>query len=46
MDFLWVNARIRDAAHPEEMLPPGDKVLCDVPCSGLGIILQKAGDSL
>ena len=36
-----VNARIRDAAHPEEMLPPGDKVLCDVPCSGLGIIRRK-----
>ena len=23
------------------MLPPGDKVLCDVPCSGLGIIRRK-----
>ena len=36
-----VNAQIRDAAHPEKDLPPGDKVLCDVPCSGLGIIRRK-----
>ena len=29
------------AANPEKELPPGDKVLCDAPCSGLGIIRRK-----
>ena len=36
-----VNAQVRDASRPEKGLPPAQKVLCDVPCSGLGIIRRK-----
>lgn len=36
-----IKAGVRDAANPEKELPPGDKVLCDAPCSGLGIIRRK-----
>lgn len=36
-----VNARKGDAAVFDESLGLADKVLCDVPCSGLGIIRRK-----
>ena len=36
-----VRASVRDAADPEVGLPPADRVLCDVPCSGLGVIRRK-----
>lgn len=36
-----ISAQVRDAAHPEGALPPAQRVLCDVPCSGLGIIRRK-----
>lgn len=36
-----IKAEARDAANPEKELPAGDKVLCDAPCSGLGIIRRK-----
>lgn len=36
-----IQARMRDAAAPKEELQPADKVLCDVPCSGFGIIRRK-----
>ena len=36
-----IRAGVRDAAHPEKPLEPADRVLCDVPCSGLGIIRRK-----
>ncbi|WP_411676661.1 16S rRNA (cytosine(967)-C(5))-methyltransferase RsmB [Caproicibacter sp.] len=36
-----VMASVRDAAHPEENPEKADRVLCDVPCSGLGVIRRK-----
>lgn len=36
-----VRASLGDAAVYNESLPPADRVLCDVPCSGLGIIRRK-----
>lgn len=36
-----VQAALRDAADPAQPLPPADRVLCDVPCSGLGVLRRK-----
>lgn len=36
-----VTAQRRDATRPFEGLPPMDAVLCDVPCSGYGVIRRK-----
>lgn len=36
-----VNASVRDASLQEDDIPLADRVLCDVPCSGLGIIRRK-----
>lgn len=36
-----VQASVRDAAAPGESMEPADRVLCDVPCSGLGILRRK-----
>lgn len=36
-----VQAEVRDALNPKETLAPADRVLCDAPCSGLGIIRRK-----
>jgi 16S rRNA (cytosine967-C5)-methyltransferase len=36
-----VQAAVRDAADGKNTLEPADRVLCDVPCSGLGIIRRK-----
>ncbi len=36
-----IRAGVRDAANPEKPLEPADRVLCDAPCSGLGIIRRK-----
>lgn len=36
-----VIAQRRDAAKPYAELPPMDGVLCDVPCSGYGVIRRK-----
>ncbi len=36
-----VKARVRDAADSKEELPQAARVLCDVPCSGLGAIRRK-----
>lgn len=36
-----VSASVRDAAEPGKDLEPADKVLCDVPCSGLGVLRRK-----
>lgn len=35
-----INAGLRDALS-DDSLPQADRVLCDVPCSGLGIIRRK-----
>lgn len=36
-----IEANVRDAENPKEELLPADYVLCDAPCSGLGIIRRK-----
>ncbi len=36
-----IEARQGDAAQPMGDLPPVDRVLCDVPCSGFGVIRRK-----
>lgn len=36
-----ICADVRDAQTPNETLEPADYVLCDAPCSGLGIIRRK-----
>lgn len=36
-----VQAEMRDALNPARELEPADRVLCDAPCSGLGIIRRK-----
>ncbi|HEX2985550.1 MAG TPA: 16S rRNA (cytosine(967)-C(5))-methyltransferase RsmB [Caproiciproducens sp.] len=36
-----IKAGVRDASNPSDLLKPVDRVLCDVPCSGLGIIRRK-----
>ncbi len=36
-----LTAQKRDAAAKGEALPPADRVLCDLPCSGLGVIRRK-----
>ena len=36
-----IQARTGDASEYDEALPQADRVLCDVPCSGLGVIRRK-----
>lgn len=36
-----VEGRVNNALEFDEELPTADKVLCDVPCSGLGVIRRK-----
>ena len=36
-----INASVRDASSQKDVMPIADRVLCDVPCSGLGIIRRK-----
>ncbi|MBQ8687443.1 MAG: 16S rRNA (cytosine(967)-C(5))-methyltransferase RsmB [Ruminococcus sp.] len=36
-----VQAQAGDASVWNEMLPKADRVLCDVPCSGIGVIRRK-----
>ncbi len=37
-----INSGVRDALAPDESLKSGlDKVICDVPCSGLGVLGKK-----
>ena len=36
-----IKARVADASVYDETLPKADRVLCDVPCSGLGVIRRK-----
>ena len=39
---LPVNANVRDALSPDEaLLGKADKVICDAPCSGLGVMAKK-----
>ncbi len=41
LKFTSVIPMINDALIYNENLPPADKVICDVPCSGFGIIRRK-----
>lgn len=36
-----IKAQTGDAAVFNDKIPPADKILCDVPCSGLGVIRRK-----
>lgn len=36
-----INAQIGDASVYSPSLPKADKILCDVPCAGLGVIRRK-----
>lgn len=36
-----INASVNDAACFNENIPMADKILCDVPCSGFGIVRRK-----
>lgn len=36
-----INAQIGDASIYNDELPKADKILCDVPCAGLGVIRRK-----
>ena len=41
LGLTCVRALVRDAAEPDGSLPQADRVLCDVLCSGLGVIRRK-----
>ena len=41
MRLSCIQAERRDASKPYEGLPLMDRVLCDVPCSGYGVIRRK-----
>lgn len=41
LGFDIITARTGDASVFDETLPQADRVLCDVPCSGLGVIRRK-----
>lgn len=36
-----IKAQVNDASKPFLKFPPMDRVLCDVPCSGFGVIRRK-----
>lgn len=36
-----IKAAVNDAKKLKENMPTADKILCDVPCSGLGVIRRK-----
>lgn len=36
-----IDAAVRDGAADHRELPQADRILCDVPCSGLGILRRK-----
>lgn len=36
-----IKAQTGDASVFNDKIPPADKILCDVPCSGLGVIRRK-----
>ena len=41
LDINSITTGINDASHKNEGLRDFDRVLCDVPCSGLGVISKK-----
>ncbi|MDE5994780.1 MAG: 16S rRNA (cytosine(967)-C(5))-methyltransferase RsmB, partial [Oscillospiraceae bacterium] len=36
-----IQSQVRDASSTYDDIPNADKILCDVPCSGLGVIRRK-----
>lgn len=41
LGLTCIQAQTQDARIHRNDLPPADRVLCDVPCSGLGVIRRK-----
>ncbi len=41
LGLTCVTAAVGDAAVFDPALPPADRILCDVPCSGYGVIRRK-----
>ncbi|MCH5321046.1 MAG: 16S rRNA (cytosine(967)-C(5))-methyltransferase RsmB [Eubacterium sp.] len=41
LDISIIKASVNDASVYDENMPIADKILCDVPCSGFGIIRRK-----
>lgn len=41
LGFTVITAAANDAAVYNENMPAADKILCDVPCSGFGIVRRK-----
>jgi len=36
-----IKTDVQDATKPREDMPKADRIICDVPCSGLGVIAKK-----
>jgi len=36
-----LHTQVQNAAHYQKDIPTADRILCDVPCSGLGVIRRK-----
>ena len=41
LGLTCIKAAVQDASQHSEALPMADRVLCDVPCSGLGVLRRK-----
>ena len=41
LDIRNLRTAVHDAAETDTSRPPADRVLCDVPCAGLGVIGKK-----
>lgn len=41
LGFTNITVDVNDAAEYNESIPKADRILCDVPCSGFGIIRRK-----
>ena len=41
LGIVIIDAKVRDAEDTNLLIPQCDKLLCDVPCSGFGIIRRK-----
>ena len=41
LGLTCIRAAVQDASQHSDALPPADRVLCDVPCSGLGVLRRK-----
>ena len=41
LDIAIITAKVNDGAKNNELLGQFDRILCDVPCSGLGVLRRK-----